>query len=87
MGEKVKLTKEEFIAKYPVGTRILWRDTLHRPHTWFPGVVVKSENYYPLFVPRVWFLLDFESSDEEPRFVGYIKQFKLYPYYDIYVFI
>lgn len=78
MNEQLEIKKEEFIEKYPVGTRILWLHPKHRPHTWFPGVVVEPECDYPAFAPCVWFILDIdiitEGGDGISRFVGYEYQ-------------
>ena len=65
------ITEEEFVAMFPVGTRLSWLDP--RIKKWYLGKVVppdKGYKKYPQHEPRVWFLLDIDE-DEESRFVFY----------------
>ena len=77
---KTELTKEEFVAKYPVGTRILWNNRTGlccQTDNWLPGVVIRSQGKRPKFAPCVWFVLD-KNKDLEiavgSRFIGYEYQ-------------
>ena len=71
MTGELELTKEEYVAKYPVGTRILWSWN----ETWLPGVAVKPQSKHPKWDPSVWFLLD---GDEGP--IGYAARLVGYKY-------
>ena len=65
------MTKEEFVAMFPIGVRISWFDP--RDKKWYPGMVVPPDKDYkivPQHEPRVWFQLN-RDKDEESRFVTY----------------
>jgi len=73
--KELELTKEEYVAKYPVGTRILWSWN----KTWLPGVVIESRKKHPAWDPSVWFILGRDNEpvvniDYSARFVGYKYQ-------------
>ena len=73
---KKEFTKEEFVAKYPVDTHILWNNKT-KSDNWLPGVVIKSQGERPKFAPCVWFLLDREKDIDivdSARFIGYKYQ-------------
>ena len=76
-AEELELTGEEYVAKYPVGTRILWNNRT-RSDNWLPGVVVESQGKHPTWDPSVWFLLD---RDNEPVVnIGYAARLVGYKY-------
>jgi len=73
---KLELTKKGFVAKYPVGTRILWNNRT-RSDNWLPGTVIEPRKEHPKFDPSVSFLLDSEKGqdiDYAARFIGYEYQ-------------
>lgn len=67
MKKKPELTEEEYVAKYPVGTRILWLSN----RDWLPSMVI-DPLYRSDFEPSVWFRLDGDPEGEShSRFIGY----------------
>lgn len=76
MKKKVELTKKEFVAKYPVGTRILWNNRTESDN-WLPGVIIEFQKEHPKFDPSIWFVLDKDKDLEiaiASRFIGYEYQ-------------
>ena len=67
-----RLTGEEFVVAYPVGTRIMWRNRQQQPHHWFSGIVVEAERKTN-FDPCVWFMLDIDT-DGIPRWLAWNYQ-------------
>lgn len=75
MKKELALTNKEYIAKYPVGTRILWSWN----DKWVPGIVIEPQGKRPLWGRSVWFILGREIGSGidisyAARFVGYEYQ-------------
>lgn len=80
METKLELIKKEFVAKHPVGTRILWDSSgeAARDDNWLPGVVIEARSKHPEWDPCIWFVLD--RDDKELKDVNYHARLVSYKY-------